>query len=444
MSSLDEDEYEKRMLEERFGTLLSISETSLIALASNFREKLSGRPPSSADRVVSRLSGSYNLVHIVEFHDGLRYVIRVPATGWGGQFTETARRSFISQALTMRLLSKETTIPIPEVYAFDAASTNEIGAPYILMSFIPGDTVSSKWFDETGPTPLEERRLRTLDSVASAMSQLRKFQFDKIGALQFLPGTSDSLGDTITVGPCYQWEEPDFEDEKGIQDIRIIEFGPFETSKSYLQHYLNNTRPVLKKARPGRGSCAFLDMMIPYLPPSGKRSSTKETFVISLPDFDSQNIMIDEQGNLTGIIDWDHVQTVPRFLGYASFPGWITRDWDPLMYVYYHLPDRENSPEELKRYRRRYKAKMHEMLRGGGDARYTGKSHIFENVGIAMMNDGPRSNIVEKILERVFPVTEDYRTFNLIDDAADGNLEPKVKRKLESAFQAFLSVSRYV
>jgi hypothetical protein len=47
---------------------------------------------------------------------------------------------------------------------------------------------------------LWKRELRTLDTLAQAMSQL---QFDKIGSLQFNNGT-----DSIEIGPCYEWDEP--------------------------------------------------------------------------------------------------------------------------------------------------------------------------------------------------------------------------------------------
>ena len=44
-------------------------------------------------------------------------------------------------------------------------------------------------------------------------------------------------------------------------------------------------------------------MVVRHLP-----SPPSPTFVLSVPDFDSQNIMVDDQGNLTGIIDWDLAQ----------------------------------------------------------------------------------------------------------------------------------------
>ncbi|KAK9243771.1 hypothetical protein V1506DRAFT_523382 [Lipomyces tetrasporus] len=433
MSSFDE----QRELEGRFGTLLSISDQSLVTLASNVRRRLSGGGLTNG-QVISRLNGSYNLVHIVEFDDGVRYVVRVPATGWGGRFTEIAKRSLVSQALTLRWIRKETAVPVPDVYAFDISSTNEIGAPYILMSFINGHIVSSKWFDRTGPTALEERRLRTLDTLAQVMSQLQKFQFDKIGSLEFENGT---VGNSIRIGPCYRWDEGIFGDEDYGKDLRVEEFGPFESSKSYLRHCVSHYWDPRKQSPLALGSRMILDMMISCLPLSTKGVSTnQESFVLSLPDFDSQNIIIDERGNITGIIDWDNVQAVPRFLGYFSFPGWITRDWDPIVYYYPANKERENSPEELKRYRRRYNSKMQEILHGNGDSRFVSKSHIFEAVAIAATDDVRRLEIVRKIVGRVFQADDDD-ALELIRDAGSGKLKPKDKTKLRTGLQALLSVS---
>ncbi|KAL2012730.1 hypothetical protein VTN00DRAFT_255 [Thermoascus crustaceus] len=144
----------------------------------------------------------------------------------------------------------------------------------------------------------------------------------------------------------------------------------------------------------------------------------KETFVLALPDFDSQNIMIDERGNLTGIIDWDNVQTAPRFLGHSSFPGWITRDWDPVIYYYPENKEREISPEELRRYRQRY-----------------------NTLPIATTDDIRRLEILRKIVARVLSVDADD-ALEVIRDVGSGMLKKKDKVKLRAGLQALLSVPR--
>ncbi len=149
------------------------------------------------------------------------------------------------------------------------------------------------------------------------------------------------------------------------------------------------------------GSQKLMDSMIRHLPSSTNNPSTwqcLETFVLSLPDYDSQNVMIDEHGRRTGIIDWDNVQAVPRFLGYSSLPGWITRDWDPTMYNY-PGNERESSPEELEQIESVIVAKMKQLLHGDGDSCFTTKSHVYEAVAIAATNDVCRLEVVRKARE---------------------------------------------
>ena len=452
-----EQELEEKLLKDTFGPLLDIDDESIVALVSNKLEKITGKKCPSTGRVVSRNNGSYNLVHVVEFGNLAKYVVRVPCNAWGGQFTETDQHSLTSQALAMRFIKKQTSIPIPEVYYFDVTQENEIGAPYILMGFVSGLTVNELWFEQTGPTPLEERRLRILDSLAKAMSQLQKFQFDKLGSLQFNPESPD---DTPTIGPCYRWEEEEVnkmkkkkkkkekeEEEKKPEnaDRRPIfwlsEYGPFTSSKSYLEYCMDN-HGFRGDIDFQRGSRILTRMMIQHLPPT-KKDSTDETFVLVPPDFNYQNIMADEQGNLTGIIDWDNLQTMPKFYGYSRYPSWLTRDWDPFVYHYPLFSDRENSPEELKRYRARYKATMQKMLRGVGDSKFTAKTHIFEAVCIAAADYIPRIDIVKGIVRHLFPEKDDLGAFEVLCDIAEGDLTLKEVKQLDSKFRALLSVPKY-
>lgn len=96
----------------------------------------------------------------------------------------------------------------------------------MVMSFIPGDTVMSTWFDKGRPTSLEERRPRILVSVAKAVSQLQKFSFDQIGSLRF----NDSTGkNNIEIGLCYDWDEGCFGDGDFGQKLEVQAFGPFKS-----------------------------------------------------------------------------------------------------------------------------------------------------------------------------------------------------------------------
>jgi hypothetical protein len=54
-----------------------------------------------------------------------------------------------------------------------------------------------------------------------------------------------------------------------------------------------------------------------------------EDFTIWHPDLDLQNILTDENGNVTGIIDWDGAFLAPRCMGASSVPKFLNRDWFP-------------------------------------------------------------------------------------------------------------------
>jgi aminoglycoside phosphotransferase (APT) family kinase protein len=129
---------EDQRLLDRSGPLPSISSSSLLQLAAKVRHKISGRRPSPKDRHLYRLNGGYNVIRVIEFEDGIKYVIRVPAVGWASRWTENASNTFRSQAHTMRVIKEKTAMLIPEVYNFDTTQTNIIGAPYMVMSFVPG------------------------------------------------------------------------------------------------------------------------------------------------------------------------------------------------------------------------------------------------------------------------------------------------------------------
>ncbi|KIJ92236.1 hypothetical protein K443DRAFT_13756 [Laccaria amethystina LaAM-08-1] len=75
-------------------------------------------------------------------------------------------------------------------------------------------------------------------------------------------------------------------------------------------------------------------------------SAANEQFVFTHPEYDVQNFLLNKEGSLTAIIDWDGVITYPRTLGYARYPSWITRD--PLMYGWRPDPHNGQDIEKLR------------------------------------------------------------------------------------------------
>lgn len=118
--------------------------------------------------VESPLFGSYHALFPIRFHDGLQWILKIPACGTPEHFNESASAALRSETLTMQLVRRETSILVPDIFAFDATLDNELGVPFILMSFIQGIPLYDCWFDMK--ISKEKRRLhrtRTLDDTSS-------------------------------------------------------------------------------------------------------------------------------------------------------------------------------------------------------------------------------------------------------------------------------------
>lgn len=410
-----------------FGRLLNIAPSDLIALGSRIRKKVY-QTETSTGSLVETCNGSFNLVHIIQLDDSM-VVIRIPTTGQSGDLHGPAKEALESQVHTMEYIRKHTSAPVPQVYQFDTTANNEIHAPYIAMGYVSGRTVSRLWFDTSGPTPLESRRQRVLAQLAKAMSQLQKLHFENIGSL--LPS---SQGGGNCIGSCYDWDEA----EDGT--ISVTSSGPFSTTESFLQNFW---APANEKSEYAIGAAKVLEAMLPHLPHTSE-------YVLAMPDFDSQNVMADEEGNITGLIDWDNVQTVPSFIGCLRYPGWITRDWDPLMYGWPILKDNENSPEDLQKYRENYLNEMKKALDSVGSSDYiiTKNSHMFEAFWIAVSNGLNRTAICQKFVEEAkrnfegeeVPEGLDQDALDILYDIADGELNDEDWEELRKGLQALMHV----
>ena len=148
--------------------------------------------------------------------------------------------------------------------------------------------------------------------------------------------------------------------------------------------------------------------------------------------------MVDDEGSLTGIIDWDNVYTVPRYLGYATYPGWITRDWDPLMYGY---PDTEteDSPEKLETYRELYSEKMLEGLQDKGDWAFVQKSHVYEAVSLAASSEMIRLEIVRKLVDHVLGEDDEDDGMDVIDSVGEGDIDPELHSSVMDRLRSLIA-----
>lgn len=79
LSVSTDDEYEEAW----WGNVRDISDQALVDLGIKHLDATHG----TACSVLDRLEGSYNCAYIIQFTDGFKFVIRVPASGRPGRWT---------------------------------------------------------------------------------------------------------------------------------------------------------------------------------------------------------------------------------------------------------------------------------------------------------------------------------------------------------------------
>jgi hypothetical protein len=132
-----------------------------------------------------------------------------------------------------------------------------------------------------------------------------------------------------------------------------------------------------------------------------------ETFVLRHPDLDLQNILTDEEGNITGIIDWEGCMTVPRCVGYASYPEFLRRDWTSgwsLKTVPYL------ATFQLAHYRQVYLDAM--LATGCPDAKYTRKSAMYRAIVDCVNGDDLRTCGVGNLVRKMFAQIPELNTMD--------------------------------
>lgn len=326
-------------------------------------------PPYNCQILTPPLSGSFHIVYRLVFNDGVKWMLKIPAAGYGKFWNNSILREqyLRSEALTMRLIKQNTTIPVPAIIAYDPSTTNELGCPYILMEHLEGTPLYRSWFrNEISEKELFDFRSRCLESLAFAMMQLNRFVYRSSGSLVFnQDGAPCCQAATKTVIPSdsvhSQWWRP-WRGNIDIGDVGGVD--PYQATRSFLLRKLHERDPPDRKHK--IGSAKLLEYMVRWVP----TQYIEQDFVLAHPDLDFQNVLVADDGTLQGLIDWDGVAAVPRMMGCEQPPKWLTHDWDPFFYNFDEktgeLADDnerpEHSPAELVHWRSVYANYMEKYI----------------------------------------------------------------------------------
>ena len=117
--------------------------------------------------------GGFNKVFLLRAKNGREVIARIPTPIAGPPRYTTA-----SEVATMNFLRLVLKLPVPEVLAYSTSPDNPIGAEYILMERVKGESLSSRWLSLTSDEIKD-----VMIQIADMERNIFEFQFPAYGSL---------------------------------------------------------------------------------------------------------------------------------------------------------------------------------------------------------------------------------------------------------------------
>ncbi|KAJ5698401.1 hypothetical protein N7462_000406 [Penicillium macrosclerotiorum] len=242
----------------------------------------------------------------VRFENGPAWLLRVPRIN--GSIPQQLIDSLIrSEYATLKFL-ETTQVPAPRAFGYDLASdsNNRLGVSYILIEEMP-----DKPWNQHGPhgkrSADKNDKNKVWNELADILIKLKSHPFPKAGSL--LPGPLPSNPIVSAIA--------------SERFLVLSPSGPYDTSFNYytITHRLwSKICPLLLMASfspsfPLNAYLVFLFLksQIQDISPKANYSSVKNTeqFFIKHVDDKGDHLMVDDEVNVIGFIDWQMARVVP-------------------------------------------------------------------------------------------------------------------------------------
>lgn len=261
-------------------------------------------------------AGGYNMLYSIntDEEDDPKHLFRVSMPLIHGHKTK-------SEISTLMFLERSTSLPVPEVVAWNPSRRNQLKLEWMIMTRLEGRTLTDEWWSIG-----TEGLMQLTDELARYHAELWKWenQFSAMGSLyenepnatyhgRAFPALSNN--ENLSVGPIVSTNV--------IADGRYPYaklIGPYKSTRVYMQERLDFERAMIVKLyQENRRSQRFFESAIATIdelqsnllmlvePEEDNIAST----VLWHHDLHSSNLLVDEDGSITGIVDWEMTAFVP-------------------------------------------------------------------------------------------------------------------------------------
>lgn len=236
--------------------------------------------------------GGRHMIRVINFQDGSRWIARLRMTTG---VSEDEQSELVQREVDcLRLVKDRSTLPVPMVFGYIASTQNEIGAPFMLMECLPGNIGPDLNGDTDHGVP-SQHKSSFYTEMARLQTEMASITFPKIGAIVRLEDGTYDVGPLPRLG------------------------GPFNTATEYLKAWAKAAHfPDSSQAKEACGEY-YDDVMTQIADFPHKLEELAASipvrdhgpFPLFHPDFGHNNIIVDDNYNVLGVIDWEHACSVP-------------------------------------------------------------------------------------------------------------------------------------
>ncbi|KAK3994330.1 phosphotransferase enzyme family-domain-containing protein [Cladorrhinum sp. PSN332] len=230
------------------------------------------------------------------------------------------RHKIRAEVATLRWVRENTSIPVPQVFGFDDSNGNEIGFEWILMELMEGASAHGRW------------RTMTMEQKVTFTKRLATFQAELSGFGKAEPifrgiGTLDLDGEKVAPG-IFVSHEFFMGDHVNYE----VEPGPFRSSHDWLSVELDiiikHQTAVLGKMEEEEDTdeddredaeeiisvARKLLSLVPKVFPPTLSLDDPEITGLYHHDLHLNNILVNERGEITAVLDWECVSAMPLWM----------------------------------------------------------------------------------------------------------------------------------
>jgi aminoglycoside phosphotransferase (APT) family kinase protein len=260
------------------------------------------------------LMGGSNYHARVLFGDGSSpWLLRVPrVASYEVGLPESLVEHLVRSEYATLTFLENTKVPAPRAYGYGIRGRDKedhgVGVSFLLMEHLPGEA----WTGEG----TKEQKAKVLSGLASILNEVAQHPFTKAGSL--VPHASTLSRVSAVASDRF---------------LALTHDGPFDDAESYYASFAEQYLALICGRQLYTEYPVDAYLVYRFLKDNVSQLASRDAngsgeFFLKHVDDKGDHILIDENFNITGIIDWEMARTVPRSEAFG--PSLVTADMNDL------------------------------------------------------------------------------------------------------------------